>query len=81
MTYLMNSNLMMKVKTRRLHKSLNRTQVFKDTLLGGKQVELTIGRVQAEKDRGNCGIFLYWHGRLIEVSKTLSCFWDLWNCA
>jgi hypothetical protein len=62
---------MTQVKTRRLHKSLNRTQVFKGTLFGGKQVELTIGRIQAERDRGNCGIFLYWHGRLIEVADTL----------
>lgn len=56
------------VKTSRLHKDLNKTRVFNDTLLG-KKVELTLGRSQAERDRGNCGIFLYWHGRLIEAYK------------
>eukprot|EP00250_Pteridium_aquilinum_P020858 c24966_g1_i2 orf=202-2334(+) len=56
------------VKTRRLHKSLNKTQVFKGTIQG-KKVELTLGRSQAEKVVGNCGIFLYWHGRLIEAYK------------
>ncbi|MCO5602330.1 hypothetical protein L7F22_056460 [Adiantum nelumboides] len=56
------------VRTRRLHKSLNKTRVFKDTVLG-KKVELTLGRSQAERDVGNCGIFLYWHGRLIEAYK------------
>ncbi|KAI5066375.1 hypothetical protein GOP47_0018999 [Adiantum capillus-veneris] len=56
------------VRTRRLHKSLNKTKVLKDIVLG-KKVELTLGRSQAERDVGNCGIFLYWHGRLIEAYK------------
>lgn len=56
------------VKIRPLAKSLNKTKVVKDVLLG-KTVELTFGRSQEERERGNCGIFLYWHGRLIEAYK------------
>ena len=33
----------------------------------GKPIQLTLGRSTVEFDRTNCGIFLYWHGRLIEV--------------
>jgi hypothetical protein len=33
----------------------------------GKSIQLTLGRSKVERDRMNCGIFLYWHGRLIEV--------------
>eukprot|EP01018_Ginkgo_biloba_P032287 Gb_09120 [translate_table: standard] len=54
------------VKTRPLAKSLNKTKVIKDVLMD-KNVELTLGRSQEERERGNCGIFLYWHGRLIEL--------------
>ena len=36
-------------------------------LLLEKNVELTLGRSQEERERGNYGIFLYWHGPLIEV--------------
>lgn len=32
-----------------------------------KNIQLTLGKRQVEYNRGNCGIFLYWHGRLIEV--------------
>ncbi|KAH7426432.1 hypothetical protein KP509_10G001700 [Ceratopteris richardii] len=56
------------VKTRRLHKSLSNTRVFKGMLMG-KKVELTLGFNQAERENGNCGIFLYWHGRLIEAYR------------
>lgn len=56
------------VKIRPLAKSLNKTRVVKDVLLD-KTVELTLGRSQEERERGNCGIFLYWHGRLIEAYK------------
>lgn len=56
------------VKIRPLAKSLNKTRVVKDVLLG-KTVELTLGRSQEERERGNCGVFLYWHGRLIEAYK------------
>lgn len=34
----------------------------------GKRVHLTLGRSQLEFEQANCGIFLYWHGRLIEVN-------------
>ncbi|KAI3946562.1 hypothetical protein MKW92_042920 [Papaver armeniacum] len=37
--------------------------------LKGKPVQLTLGRNQIEWDLMNCGIFLYWHGRLIEAYK------------
>lgn len=57
-----------RVKTRRLHKSLNKTQVIKGTVVG-KTVELTLGFSQAERESGNCGIFLFWHGRLIEAYR------------
>lgn len=35
----------------------------------GKAVQLTLGCSQLEWEEANCGIFLYWHGRLIEVSN------------
>lgn len=35
-----------------------------------KMIPLTLGKSQLEYERGNCGIFLYWHGRLIEVSPS-----------
>jgi hypothetical protein len=33
----------------------------------GRAVELTLGFSQLEWDQASCGVFLYWHGRLIEV--------------
>lgn len=66
----------MKVNTRRLHKSLSKTKVIKDTV-AGKKVELTLGISQEERDRGNCGIFLYWHGRLIEVFSVTQIMYKL----
>ncbi|KAJ4963237.1 hypothetical protein NE237_023176 [Protea cynaroides] len=56
------------VKTRPLAKSLNRTTVVEGTVLG-KPVKLTLGRSQLEWEQMNCGMFLYWHGRLIEAYK------------
>ncbi|XP_057869324.1 uncharacterized protein LOC131076262 isoform X2 [Cryptomeria japonica] len=56
------------VRTHPLAKSLNKTKVLRDVILE-KNVELTLGRSQVEKERGNCGMFLYWHGRLIEAYK------------
>ncbi|GER40226.1 MORC family CW-type zinc finger protein [Striga asiatica] len=53
------------VKSRPLAKSLNQTVVQTGIVLG-KQLKLTIGRSQLEWEQANCGIFLYWHGRLIE---------------
>ncbi|KAL1534241.1 ATPase MORC2-like [Salvia divinorum] len=56
------------VRSRPLAKSLNKTTVENDTILG-KPVQLTLGRSQLEWEQANCGIFLYWHGRLIEAYK------------
>ncbi|XP_057773835.1 uncharacterized protein LOC130993107 isoform X2 [Salvia miltiorrhiza] len=56
------------VKSRPLAKSLNKTNVENGTILG-KPVQLTLGRSQLEWEQANCGIFLYWHGRLIEAYK------------
>ncbi|OVA16349.1 zinc finger protein [Macleaya cordata] len=56
------------VKSRPLAKSLNRTEIINGEVMG-KPVQLTLGRCQREWERMNCGIFLYWHGRLIEAYK------------
>ncbi|KAI5066878.1 hypothetical protein GOP47_0017406 [Adiantum capillus-veneris] len=56
------------VGTRSLQQSLCKRKVL-DDVLGGKKVKLTLGFSQEERARGNCGIFLYWHGRLIEAYK------------
>ncbi|XP_019172421.1 PREDICTED: MORC family CW-type zinc finger protein 3-like [Ipomoea nil] len=56
------------VKSCSLARSLNNTVVEKDTILE-KPVRLILGRNQIEWERANCGIFLYWHGRLIEAYK------------
>ncbi|CAM6084749.1 unnamed protein product [Calypogeia fissa] len=57
-----------KVATKRLAASLSKTQIAKGKVLG-KQVELTLGRSSEEYRNANCGVFLYWHGRLIEAYK------------
>ncbi|KAF6174164.1 hypothetical protein GIB67_033696 [Kingdonia uniflora] len=56
------------VKARPLAKSLHNTVVLNETLME-KPVQLTLGRCQLEYERKNSGIFLYWHGRLIEAYK------------
>ncbi|KAA8532097.1 hypothetical protein F0562_006761 [Nyssa sinensis] len=56
------------VRSRPLAKSLNRT-VVENGIVMGKPVQLTLGRCQLEWEQANCGIFLYWHGRLIEAYK------------
>ncbi|XP_072970468.1 uncharacterized protein [Typha angustifolia] len=56
------------VKSRPLAKSLNKTAIISDHIMG-KAVHLTLGRSKVEWERMNCGIFLYWHGRLIEAYK------------
>uniref|UniRef100_A0A0E0C932 CW-type domain-containing protein n=1 Tax=Oryza meridionalis TaxID=40149 RepID=A0A0E0C932_9ORYZ len=56
------------VKTRPLAKTLNKTSVISGEIMG-RTVQLTLGRSNVEWDRMNCGIFLYWHGRLIESYK------------
>ncbi|CAI9110432.1 OLC1v1010448C1 [Oldenlandia corymbosa var. corymbosa] len=56
------------IKTRPLSKSLHQT-VVKTGVITGKTVKLILGRSQLEWEQANCGIFLYWHGRLIEAYK------------
>ncbi|CAK9141232.1 unnamed protein product [Ilex paraguariensis] len=56
------------VKSRPLAKSLNKT-VVENGVIMEKSVQLTLGRCQLEWEQANCGIFLYWHGRLIEAYK------------
>ncbi|GMN40787.1 hypothetical protein TIFTF001_010019 [Ficus carica] len=56
------------VNSRPLAKFLHKTVVEKGNIMG-KHVRLTLGRCQLEWERSNCGIFLYWHGRLIEAYK------------
>lgn len=56
------------VKSCPLAKYLNKTVVVKGQVMG-KPIQLTLGRNQLEWERVNCGIFLYWHGRLIEAYK------------
>ncbi|XP_024953877.1 uncharacterized protein LOC102616057 isoform X7 [Citrus sinensis] len=56
------------VRSRPLAKSLNKTCVETGTIMG-KSAHLTLGRCQLEWEQMNCGIFLYWHGRLIEAYK------------
>ncbi|XP_022848836.1 MORC family CW-type zinc finger protein 3-like [Olea europaea var. sylvestris] len=57
-----------RVKCRPLAKSLNNT-IIENGIVMGKPVQLTLGRSQLEWEQANCGMFLYWHGRLIEAYK------------
>ncbi|XXG73535.1 hypothetical protein AAC387_Pa07g2439 [Persea americana] len=56
------------VKSRPLAKSLNKTVMVTGDIMG-VTVQLTLGLSQIEWERMNCGMFLYWHGRLIEAYK------------
>ncbi|MED6174653.1 hypothetical protein PIB30_071080 [Stylosanthes scabra] len=56
------------VKSRPLARFLTKTVVEAGDILGNP-VELTLGYSELEWEQGNCGIFLYWHGRLIEAYK------------
>ncbi|MCD7463595.1 hypothetical protein HAX54_050906 [Datura stramonium] len=56
------------VKSRPLARSLSKTVVENGTIMG-KFVQLTLGCSQLEWEEANCGMFLYWHGRLIEAYK------------
>ncbi|KAL5652262.1 hypothetical protein ACJX0J_037720, partial [Zea mays] len=56
------------VKSRPLAKTLNKTSVVSGEIME-RTIILTLGRSKVEWDRTNCGIFLYWHGRLIESYK------------
>ncbi|KAJ9557553.1 hypothetical protein OSB04_012167 [Centaurea solstitialis] len=54
------------VKSRPLARFLHKTTIENGIVLG-KPVQLILGHSQLDLEQGNCGIFLYWHGRLIEV--------------
>ncbi|XP_022631401.1 MORC family CW-type zinc finger protein 3 isoform X2 [Vigna radiata var. radiata] len=56
------------VKSRPLSKFLTQTVVETGDILR-RPVELILGFSQLEWERANCGMFLYWHGRLIEAYK------------
>ncbi|XP_028065631.1 MORC family CW-type zinc finger protein 3-like [Camellia sinensis] len=56
------------VRSLPLAKCLNRTVVENGNIMG-KHVQIILGRCQLEWEQANCGIFLYWHGRLIEAYK------------
>ncbi|KAK8472128.1 hypothetical protein PHAVU_002G118800 [Phaseolus vulgaris] len=56
------------VKSRPLSKFLTQTVIETGDILG-RPVELILGFSQLEWERANCGMFLYWHGRLIEAYK------------
>ncbi|KAJ4844719.1 hypothetical protein Tsubulata_007711 [Turnera subulata] len=56
------------VRSRPLAQSLSKTWEVTGKIIG-KSVKLTLGRSQIEWEHMNGGIFLYWHGRLIEAYK------------
>jgi hypothetical protein len=49
-----------------LENSLHKKSLISDEIMG-RTIHLTLGRSDVEWGRVNCGVFLYWHGRLIEV--------------
>ncbi|KAI3668910.1 hypothetical protein L6452_40127 [Arctium lappa] len=55
------------VKSRPLARFLQKTTTENGFVLG-KPVQLILGHSQLDLEQGNCGFFLYWHGRLIEVA-------------
>ncbi|KAJ1403826.1 Zinc finger, CW-type, partial [Sesbania bispinosa] len=55
------------VKSRPLANFLTKTVIETGDILG-RPAELTLGFSQLEWEQASCGIFLYWHGRLIEDS-------------
>jgi len=61
------------VKSRPLSKFLTQTVIETGDILR-RPVELILGFSQLEWERANCGMFLYWHGRLIEVKSWLVCY-------
>ncbi|KAJ7944023.1 CW-type zinc finger protein [Quillaja saponaria] len=56
------------VRSRPLATSLTKT-VVETGIIMEKLAKLTLGFCQLEWEHANCGIFLYWHGRLIEAYK------------
>ncbi|MFS7928328.1 hypothetical protein Hanom_Chr04g00319471 [Helianthus anomalus] len=55
------------VKSRPLAKFLHKTSI-ENGFVSEKPVQLIRGHSQLDLEQGNCGIFLYWHGWLIEAS-------------
>ncbi|KAJ0482231.1 hypothetical protein HanRHA438_Chr13g0609561 [Helianthus annuus] len=51
------------VNSRPLAKFLNKTSI-ENGFVSEKPVQLILGHSQLDLEQGNCGIFLYWHGRL-----------------
>lgn len=51
-----------------LENSLHKKSLISDEIMG-RTIHLTLGRSDVEWGRVNCGVFLYWHGRLIESYK------------
>ena len=60
----------MQVKSRPLAKTLNNTSIMSGEIMG-MTIVLTLGMSKVECERMNCGIFLYWQGRLIEVRLSI----------
>ncbi|XP_020226155.1 MORC family CW-type zinc finger protein 3 [Cajanus cajan] len=56
------------VKSRPLANFLTHTVIETGEILGSP-IQLILGFSQLEWEQANCGIFLYWHGRLIEAYK------------
>ncbi|KAJ0851042.1 hypothetical protein HanPSC8_Chr13g0587771 [Helianthus annuus] len=48
-----------------IHQFLHKTSI-KNGFVSEKPVQLILGHSQLDLEQGNCGIFLYRHGRLIE---------------
>ena len=59
-------NVTKQVRTVKLADDLHQTKRYRGSVLG-KRVVLTLGFRQIEFDRVNCGIFMYWHKRLIKA--------------
>ncbi|MFS7928335.1 hypothetical protein Hanom_Chr04g00319551 [Helianthus anomalus] len=55
------------VKSQPLAKFLHKTSI-ENGFVSEKPVQLILGHSQLDLEQGSCGIFLYWHGRLIEAS-------------
>ncbi|XP_071710948.1 uncharacterized protein [Rutidosis leptorrhynchoides] len=56
------------VKSKPIYKCLHKTSIENGEIMG-KPVQLVLGQSQTDLELGNCGIFLFWHGRLIEAYK------------
>eukprot|EP00271_Cylindrocystis_brebissonii_P003556 TRINITY_DN14683_c0_g1_i1.p1 TRINITY_DN14683_c0_g1~~TRINITY_DN14683_c0_g1_i1.p1 ORF type:complete len:849 (+),score=134.69 TRINITY_DN14683_c0_g1_i1:1553-4099(+) len=61
----------LEVTARLLEAELQKQVVTREAVqaLGGKVMRLVMGELPGEREGGRCGIFIYWHGRLIEAYK------------